>query len=289
VTPGRPLHALSYWCPDRARVQIVEPLLADMQREWLEHRRVTALSRGYAAFWTTWTWCTVRALSVEAVIPPPREMWMPAMRAFGMAVLGLVALRLASPHGAATWKHTLLSAAAAIGAAPMFAMLPAMMRARQHTTARWNVASTKVMLVGTFVAVLCYGWIGPRLFWLSLADRFPDNSATPAFQSIADIWRHATSTSGDTWLFQQELHHRASEVVAAILLAVTGWKLAGIRTPTRTSTAILWFVFMELVIVVEAYHRETLIEAWYPNLALIGFLTLVGGHSRLRRREQLSG
>ena len=64
MIPGRWLHRFaSFWCDTTTREQIVEPLLSDLQHQWIDDssHRANTLLRGYLAFWQTLALCGWRA------------------------------------------------------------------------------------------------------------------------------------------------------------------------------------------------------------------------------------
>src|SRR5262249_25596137 len=129
--PGRLLHRMPIWfCDDRSRRHVIEPLLADVQREWESRRSLLALRRGYAAYWLSLALCFARCLAT----PPDRELARRSFLPFVAAACAPMALRLVGMRFAMFamwgWRGTFLLAVGAVGFSPAFAMLPSLMRAR---------------------------------------------------------------------------------------------------------------------------------------------------------------
>ena len=92
MMPGRWLHRLAgRCCAVLTREQIVEPLLADLQHQWLTSSsrigRARTLIRGYAAFWQTLAFCGGRA-SARALTTVPAHI------TFEKAFIGFYAIAI---------------------------------------------------------------------------------------------------------------------------------------------------------------------------------------------------
>src|SRR5260221_1794832 len=173
-------------CNDFSREHVIEPLLADMQQEWAARRSVVALIRGYLACWSSLVVCFSRSMMTF----PDREIAVRAIAPYVLATGGVMVVRLIGWAGWTRfgWRSTLIMALGALGFSPVFAMLPAMMKARRDVQARWSADFTKLLIAGAIVSAICVGWIGPELFrWYEVEFmHFPVASAgsQPAFQTL---------------------------------------------------------------------------------------------------------
>jgi hypothetical protein len=91
--PGDFLHRIAKRsCSTTTCERVIEPLIADLQREWLSAgrpaRRAVARIRGYASFWQTLLLCSARATPrMLATWPLPIAMRTAVMVAFCVAVV----------------------------------------------------------------------------------------------------------------------------------------------------------------------------------------------------------
>ena len=91
--PGDFLHRIAKQsCSPTTCERVIEPLIADLQREWLSAdrpaRRAIARIRGYASFWQTLLLCGARATpQMLATWPLPIPMRTAVMVAFSVAVV----------------------------------------------------------------------------------------------------------------------------------------------------------------------------------------------------------
>jgi hypothetical protein len=174
VTPGRFLHRLARGCSDRARLNILEPLIADFQQEWSESRsrarRLVLLGRGYGAFWQSFAWCFAwDAMSRESSAFRHR-----AAAAFGLAIAATAALEWLLIHTSSTVRDfvmhniTYLWLSAHSGTVTLrfgvpLAMFPAMAYARNVHERRAPAAGIATIAVGTLLTIASSGWLAPAV------------------------------------------------------------------------------------------------------------------------------
>ena len=290
--PGQLLHRVAQRVCPRETDRVFEPLIADLQREWIDtrpgSRRAFALIRAYASFWSSVAVCAATMLRRGAVSPVDRRMTTAASLA---CVCGLVGLSMLRAVGAPGYYWHLEVSAIALNEAQawswaiVFAMIPAFMYARGEPDRRWDATATRMLITALLITVACVGWLGPALFQAAehthphgqiLAD-----SEQPAFQSLPTVVRMVRNHTTDAkWV--HALDRRLAEIANVLLLAIIGWQLSGIRRPSIGRVAFWWFALMEFVLVSGRYainHAEW--QQWRASGVLV--LILLALHAAAKR------
>jgi hypothetical protein len=262
--PGRLLHRIALRLCRAEADRVLEPLIADLQREWSDAKpgsgRAFALARAYASFWSSITLCAARTVLRGAVAPVDRGMTTSATVAFVYAVLGVTLLRSV---GVRWWywqqplSALILNEMSAWVALSAFATVPAFMYARREPDRRWDATASRLLVVTTLIAIASAGWLGPALFAASEHGHghFLDRQVQPSFESMPTIIRmvrqHATDAD-----WQYFLNARLAMITDAVLLGLIGWQLSGIRRPGIGRAMFWWFTLMELVLVSGASSHD---------------------------------
>jgi hypothetical protein len=253
--PGRLLTCVAaVICGEHTRTHVMEPLLADLQRDWCERPHdasgVRRLLSGYCAFWMALAVSTARdALKDDGPGLAPRTR--DALVAYAIAAVTPVLLHLAG-FGGRLADDTFGDALPAIGYGSAFALLPAMMRARGSAGVEWRRGATRIFAAGGLTAVLVMGWIQPALLHLSMARRVSP-AQQPYYASFEPITNVAVLAVGsaDPAIRAAHVHFLEFEALlvgSALVAAAFGWVLAGLVRPTPVRTAAAWFVVTELVV-----------------------------------------
>jgi hypothetical protein len=253
MTPGRLLHSLAHWCPDRARVQVLEPLVADLQHEWSASRRVGRLLRGYVAFCWAFAVCVGQSVAREAVRPPPRIFSMRVGAAFaatlGAATIFQFALIPLWPMPIAlNWTPFGLMVARGLTLGVPMATLTTIMYARAKQPHSRAADAFKTGLAGVLLTLVVVGWISPlgtRAYGMHLVSqlRLPTQSvagresfhperavdANPGAKTWPELARAARGASVWAQNYQRESGRRAELVILSIVLAFAGWTLGRLR------------------------------------------------------------
>jgi hypothetical protein len=234
-------------------VQILEPLIADLQHEWSTSARVASLLHGYAAFWCAFTLCAGRAVAREAVRPPSATFSMRAGVAFastlGAATIFQFALIPLWPMPIAlNWTPLGLMVARGLTLGVPMATLTTIMyaRAKQHHSRAAD--GFKTGLAGVLLTLVVVGWISPlgtRAYGMHLVSqlRLPTQSvagresfhperavdASPAVKTWPELARAARGASVYALNYQRESRQRVELVILSIVLAFAGWTLGRLR------------------------------------------------------------
>ena len=298
--PGQLLHRIALRvCRDETE-RVLEPLIADLQREWSDARpgsaRAFALARAYASFWFAVTACSIRTIARGVVSPIDREMTTAATPAFLCGVFAIVILRVSGSILGITglrifgnswgYWHRPLSAIAlgelqTVGWSVVFAMLPAFMCIRRDPNRRWDATASRILAAAVVIVVVFVGWLGPALFGASEHAQgfFLNGRAQPAFASITTVIRMVRNHSHAAW--SHELDHRLTSIATALLLSLIGWQLSAIRRPSIGRVAFWWFVLMEFVLFSGGYAiNQAEWQQWRASGVLL--LILLALHTAAR-------
>src|SRR5471032_617158 len=238
--PGQLLHRIALrLCRDESD-RVLEPLIADLQREWTDTKpgraRTLALTRAYFSFWRSAAACGTRTIVRGTISPIDREMTRSGTRVFAAALLWVISLRIVGALLGITglrmfgnsWGYwhrppttIALGELMTMGWSVVFAMLPTFMYLRRDPRRRWDATASRVLVGGLVVSIALVGWVGPSLFGASVHAQgyFLDGHAQPAFASLTTVIRMARDRSSDmTWLVM--LHQRLAMIVTALLLSL---------------------------------------------------------------------
>lgn len=294
--PGRQLHRLARLLCAADADRVIEPLLADLQREWIEGvnrgrvRRGVSLARAYGAFWQTLVRCCPAAIVRGALSPIAPKMVIPATLAFVCALVAVTLLRFVGASRV-YWQQPatafILGELHAWSWAVVFAMVPAFMYARRQPDRHWNATTSRLLVIGLLISIAFVGWIGPALFSAHEHARglLLDERLQPAFQSLPTVIRAARNQeTGDAVVLQLEVHRRLATIVSALLLGMIGWQLSAIRRPSIGRALVWWFALTELVLASGAYAGRDLALQWRAPI-LLGIILLI--LNRFGRRHDL--
>jgi hypothetical protein len=300
VIPGGLLHRIVRRLFSASACESVfEPLIADLQKEWLDApstRRVVVLAGGYAGFCRAVVACGIAATWRGLVSPIAWEMASPTTRAFLVGSLGVMMLRFAGGTRGSLWywqhygpRSFVLGELATLGWSIVFAMAPAFMYARRQPDRAWDATTSRLLAAGLLLTIVTIGWVGPILFAAEQHShgRFIEG-VQPAFQSLPTViqeLRRAT-TADDLAMWQTTLYRRLAQVANALVLALIGWQLGGLKRPTLLRAAFWWFTLMELVLVSGSYaiNREGWLQ-WRATILLAGILLTLGVLGRFESHD----
>ena len=284
--PGWRLHRMARrWFGTGTCEQVFEPLIADLQREWSDTapaaQRSVALARGYVAFWHAVAACGIHAIRRGTLSPMAYDMAIPAMTAFLCAPLGVTALRLVGASRA-YWQQPIgvfvLGEVSTLGWSIVFAMVPGFMYSRPQPHRAWNATTSRLLIAGVAISIVCVGWVGPALRGAHehALGHFLNDRNQPAFESLPSLVQAVRHQSiPDAMIWRRALNGRFTMTVSALLLGLIGWQLSGFRRPSWRRALAAWFVLMELVLATEAYVPHGLWWQWLvPGLLITLLLTL---------------
>ncbi len=293
--PGQLLHRIARRvCPDETD-RVFEPLIADLQREWVDarpgSRRAVALARGYWSFWFSVTACAATMLRRGAVSPVDRRMTTAASLA---CVCGLVGLSMLRTVGAPGYYWHLEVSAIALNEAQawswaiVFAMIPAFMYARVEPDRRWDATATRILITALLITVACVGWLGPALFQAAehthRHGQFLADSEQPAFQSLPTVIRMIRKSNDPMWW--HALDRRLASLVNVAVLGLIGWSLSGIRRPSAGRVAFWWFALMEFVLFSGSYAiNRAEWQQWRASGILVLILLALYATARRNRSD----
>lgn len=241
--PGSQLLTLARTVIDPLAVErILEPLVADWQREWLAvtttRSRAIVWVRGVSAFvWST-GYCFVLGSTPTSL-----------SRTASITLVSLTVLTVALDY--ASWISTLGAHGAlwlvpgSIVMSPWFATLPLGIRlgAERHQRIAARRYLARMVFVMTTCAVIMTSWIFP--IWSRIAiDRLTPSAIhrplrmnsgeltlsellSPDADRLIGLGWHSPPLKLDPrWEVERELHNRATLILIPVLLATLGWSMA---------------------------------------------------------------
>jgi hypothetical protein len=257
MLPGTRLLAIARLLLDPQTIaQVLEPLVADWQREWIAAdttwRRILVRVPGCIAL----VWCAAYCFALESAPGDVRRRAWPTLLAF--TLLGTIVLTLPIALARSTliayWLPSTLTLAVP------FAVLPLAMRLGTHAN---RIASRRYLLrftIGTalFVFVL-HGWITPNANQMfrehvlrSAAEHAGQSTRyTPPPRGLRELtitelfvvhlspMRHIASPSK----LAEELQGRVTLPLVPVLLAIMGWSLARVSSAAGPARLLGWWAF----------------------------------------------
>lgn len=258
MSAARRLLALSHTlCGPEATDLIVEPLLADWQREWMTTRgwrRGLVLTSGSAAYLSAVIRCG-RVQRVALVSPAS------AFVVAAMVFTTLAAVMTWAPFWIG-WRHwapadprlfwsdpSILRVPASVASAMTFALLPAAMLAAVTGQRRLLVGGGVLFMIALFIMV---GWVVPWVenartarFYATLGENVPPTWEMPTASALArHVIDHDPHTRRAAWW---ELERKIEPLAATVSLALLGWAIGRARAEARqrcdvTSLALWWLL-----------------------------------------------
>jgi hypothetical protein len=279
MMPGRFLHRLARrLLPTGACESVLEPLLADLQHEWQHPTerlldRAWRLAHGYWAFWVALGFCGVRTMLRGAVSPVEIEAARPAAIGFAIAACGIAVLRYAvsSNYRQQPLGILALGQLSTLGFSVVFAMVPAFMYARPQPHRAWNPTTSRLLIAGIAISIVCVGWVGPAFNGAHehALGHFLDDRNQPAFASLPSILRAVRSpATADPLMWRQALNGTVAMIVMALLLGLIGWQLSAFRPPSPGRALAWWFGLMEFVLASGSYAIRITSQPQGPNTGL---------------------
>jgi hypothetical protein len=158
--PGRLLHRFAMACFSRETLDhVIEPLLADLQREWSDAqawRRGLVRGRGYVAFWIAVGWCCGRAVARDLTRSPSS-----AERMLGAQLGAWIAFALALGASASWVRFGAISPDAVLQSlryGPALAIVPALILARYRALISGTTFGCAALTAVTILALGCCAW-----------------------------------------------------------------------------------------------------------------------------------
>jgi hypothetical protein len=275
-------------------VRVLEPLVADWQREWLAAptmtRRAVARVHGFAAFLTSSAYCL-------ATDPVPRSVhqgtWtmMLSFTAVGTLLLTLPFIEWVS----SLWMLALLLPGTLTLSIP-FATLPLAMKlgatpGQGPAGARHLVRVTMAIVVLVFVM---HNWGMPlgnvafRTKAIEIANsqlrkpvpasRLPEPRRGARELTLPELMTADASTTrimASPRQLHEERHHRATVPLIPIVLAVLGWSLTRATGPARRTRIVFWWAFASLTYGLLRSEGMTFERAWDLPREIAVWLPLV--------------
>ncbi len=255
--PGTRLLALARLVIDPVAIaRVLEPLVADWQREWLashtSSRRVIVRMRGYVAFVCSATYCIV----VDEMPPDVRRHAWTTLSAF----VGLGTLVLVIPYASAPAEVMVYLVPSTLALSVPFAVLPLAMLLGTSTNRR----SSRRRLVRFTVAVALVvfalqNWITPhanQAFREHMVFRAAERAGQAAMYrppirglrelTLPEVFVESLSSSSaiaSPSKVREELFRRITLPLVPVLLAIMGWGLARVSSSAGPMRLFGWWSF----------------------------------------------
>ncbi len=273
--PGTRLLACARLLVDPAAVaSVLEPLVADWQREWLvaatARRRTLVRVRGLIAFLASSAYCV-------ATMPVPRDMRRTTctmLLSFG--ALGVLILLVPPSTQSVPWRLLpLWLPSSAVLAAP-FAVLPLAMKLSATGQSQSLAARHLVRIVLLVVALvfISHNWVTPyanRTFRNAMfaESGFVFHGGMPrlgprelTLQELMTIQAGMPGIGASSRQLHEERHNRASIPLIPIALAVLGWSLGRVARPSGLTRLVFWWAFAALTFGLARSLGMTFERAW---------------------------